>query len=367
MSEFLIRTKTTTAYVCAVVVLLYIATLTYAAFAQEGDAQQPEVATELSTENASSSLVEELPSVPATKGYSVESVSSPSDIIPGDFVVGPGKTELTIEPGESRTVEIIVTNRTGELRAFNFEVEDAAGSNNLETPVVLLGNDRGPYTLKDYVKLPQMSIDLEHNERARIPVTISVPKDAEPGGRYGSVLVTTVSKDADRGDVSGAAPSSAIISRVGTLFFLTIPGDTNIEGKLESFQTVPKKLFFTQGPIKFQLLYENKGDLHLNPYGELQITNLFNEEVGFVELDPWFAMPKSLRAREVEWNRELLIGKYTATAHINRGYDDIIDTETITFWVLPWKVIAPVFLGLFLIFLAIRFIGKNFEFKRKAN
>ena len=77
-------------------------------------------------------------------------------------------------------------------------------------------------------------------------------------------------------------------------------------------------------------------------------------------------LPKSLRAREISWNRELLIGKYTATAHINRGYDDVIDTKTITFWVFPWKVVVPVFIGLFVIFFLIRFFAKNFEFKRKS-
>lgn len=351
--------KTTIAFVCAMVVFLWMCLFVTITFAQDGET------TTFSTLSENSAVTSE--PVSEEKGYTTEFISSPSDVVPGDFVVGPGKTEFTIKPGESKTVEILVTNRTGQLRQFNFEVEDAAGSTDLRAPVVLLGADRGPYTLKDYVHLPKMSIDLEHNQRARIPVVVSVPADAEPGGRYGSVLVTTVTKDASAGDVNGAAPSSAIISRIGTLFFLTIPGDINIDGEFKSIKTIPNKRFFTDGPISFQLLFENKGDLHLNPYGEVRITNLFDEEVGFVKLDPWFALPKSLRSREIEWDRELLIGKYTAVAHINRGYDDIIDVQSVTFWVLPWKLIAMVFGGLFLVFFLIRFVAKNFEFKRKIN
>jgi hypothetical protein len=198
-------------------------------------------------------------------------------------------------------------------------------------------------------------------------VTVSVPADAEPGGRYGSVLVTTLSRKAEAGDTSGAAPSSAIVSRVGTLFFLTIPGDTLTEGALQDFATVGDKHIYTEGPVNFQILFENTGDLHLNPYGEIRITNMFGEEVSFIELDPWFSLPQSLRSREVSWDRELLVGKYTATAQINRGYDDIIDTQSLTFWVLPWKVVVPIFVGLFLLFFLIRFISKNFEFKRKGS
>lgn len=359
-NEFLVgrtlRTITTFGvYVVAIVIFYFFVYKTTPVGAQEKDVPVLNQAPTQTTETKSL--------VPV--GYSVEQLTSPSDVIAKDFVVGPGKTELTIKPGESKTVDIIVSNRTGETRQFNFEIEDTAGSNNTNTPIVLLGNDRGPYTLKDYIKLPYMSIDLEHNQRARIPVTISVPLDAEPGGRYGSVLVTTVSKDVVRDEKGKAAASSAIISRLATLFFLTIPGDTYTEGLLQSLSTVPNKKLFTEGPINFQLLFENKGDLHLSPYGEIRITNFIGEEVGFVELDPWFAMPKSLRSREVEWNRDLLIGRYTATAHVNRGYDDKIDTASVTFWVLPWKIVAGTFAVLFTILLLLRFIVRNFEFKRK--
>lgn len=351
--------RTTIAYVCAVVVLFCsFFALTLVVFAQENTEDQ-------SRTTPSVNETEEIPQAPL--GYTVESLGSQDEEAVGDFVVGPGKTELTIEPGSAKKAEIIVSNRTGDERVFNLVVEDATGSSDPEVPIVLLGDDRGPYTLKDYIQLPVTSFTLKHNERARIPVTIAVPPDAEPGGRYGSVLVTTVSKDAEIGANGGATPSSAIVSRVGTLFFLTIPGETTIEGELVNFATLPDKTFFTDGPINFQILFENKGALHLNPYGEIRITNLLNEEVGFVELDPWFALPQSLRSREVTWNRELLIGKYTATAHINRGYDDIVDTQTVTFWVLPWKVVLPLFLCIFVVFFALRFIGKNFEFKRKSN
>jgi hypothetical protein len=90
------------------------------------------------------------------------------------------------------------------------------------------------------------------------------------------------------------------------------------------------------------------------------------EEVGFVELDPWFVLPDSLRLREVAWNREVLFGRYTATAQINRSYEDIIDTEEIVFWVLPWKPITIGFAVLFLVLFLFRAFFKTFEFKRKS-
>jgi len=40
-----------------------------------------------------------------------------------DFVVGPGKVDVVINPGASRTVEVMVTNRTGGERTFSVDDE----------------------------------------------------------------------------------------------------------------------------------------------------------------------------------------------------------------------------------------------------
>lgn len=284
----------------------------------------------------------------------------------GDFVVGPGKVELSLNPGEYRVVEMTVTNRLGEPRQFNLGIEDAAGSDDPARPVVLLGADRGPYTLKDYLSVPEMSFVLNPGERARIPVTVRIPENAEPGGRYGSVLVTTNTLPKEGEAVSGdARPSSALVTRIGTLFFITIPGSTMYEGNLESFKTIPDTWFKQSGPINFSVLYRNSGSVHVNPYGEINITNMLGESVGFIELDPWYALPQSLRFREVRWDREWLFGRYTATISLNRGYEDIVDTATVHFWVIPWQVLVPGVIGIVVVIWVLRYILTRFEFRRK--
>ena len=284
----------------------------------------------------------------------------------GDFVVGPGMADITIQPGETKTVTMTVTNRTGERRRFKLTVEDATGSQNPTESILLLGNDRGPYSMKDYVSVPYTEFELDDGQRARIPVTVSLPADAEPGGLYGSVLVQTLAVEALAGDTAGTVPQSAIIARVGTLFFITIPGAVEHDGALQDFSTVPKESLYADGPIKFGILFSNDGSTHLAPYGELVIRNMFGEEVGNLVLEPWFVMPQSLRLREVTWNRELLMGRYTATVRINRSYEDIVDEISYSFWVLPWKPILGGFAVIFLIIFIIRAFFKRFEFKRKT-
>lgn len=287
------------------------------------------------------------------------------NIAVGDFVVGPGRTEIVVNPGETVVQEISVTNRITEDREFKLEIEDVSGTADASSAVNLTAGERGPYSIRDYISFPEDSFVLELGERAHIPVTITVPPDAEPGGYYGSVLVSTV-RVAD-GDGGGSTTRSPIIARVGSLIFLTVRGETVTEGSVTDISLVDDAFWHEKGPIDIGILYENTGSVHLNPYGEISISNMFGERVGFVELEPWFVLPQSLRLREISWDREFLLGRYTATALINRGYDNIVDEVSVSFWVLPWKIVGGVFLALFIVLFTIRAFLRTFEFKRKRS
>ncbi len=283
----------------------------------------------------------------------------------GDFVIGPGRFDVSLAPGQTRVVQMTVANRTGEGKIFTFETEDAQGSADPNRTVDLLGDKQGPYTLRDYISVPHWSFYLEHGQRALVPVTISLPPDAEPGGRYGSLLVSVTSKPTEeRG--AGTRSASAIISRLGTLFFITTPGDIEWNSALTGFSTRNSQRFFGSAPITFDITQENFGTVHTVPYGRVTITNILGEEIGRVNLDPWYVMPQAVRTRELVWNRDLVIGRYTATAQINRGYDDIVDEMSFSFYVIPWKLALMVFAILFFFFLGLRFFFSRFEFKRKT-
>jgi len=296
-------------------------------------------------------------------GFVIENIGS-SGAPYKDFVVGPGKIELEIEPGRTKTAEIKVTNRMGDTRLFKLEIEDFTGSRDPRQTVVLLGGERGPYSLKDFISFSEETFELKDGERATIPVTVSLPTDVEPGGLFGSVLVSTISKRAD-GSVGNSA--SPIVSRIGALFFVKVPGDVNEDGRLVSLE-IAKRNFLTDSDaesVTFRLLFENNGSTYLNPYGEINVNNMLGETVGTVIIDPWFAMPDSLRLREVSWDKPFLFGRYTATAQINRGYDDIIDTTSVSFWVIPWRLALGVVLGAAIVIFGLRFILTRFEFRRK--
>ena len=280
----------------------------------------------------------------------------------GDFVVGPGRAEITVSPGETVVQEITVTNRISDGRNFNLEVEDITGSADGTTAVSLTGNEKGPYSIKNYVSFPDKTFKLDLGERARIPVKISIPADAEPGGYYGSVLVSTDrTSKSEQENVS----RSPVIARIGSLLFIRVRGTADISGQTKGIKTTDGKWWYEKGPINFSIAYENTGAVHVNPYSEVSVKNMFGEEVGYVELEPWFVLPKSLRNRDFTWDREFLFGRYTVTATVHRGYDDKTDIVKTSFWVLPWKIVLGAFAILFIIIFGIRAFFRTFEFSRK--
>lgn len=292
--------------------------------------------------------------------YEIEPIMGRIDV--GDFVVGPGRTEVEIQPGQTLVQYVTVTNRISDERSFQLQIEDITGTADGSAAVRVLEGERGPYSVQDYMSFPEEAITLKLGERARIPVTISVPEDAEPGGYYGSVLVSTIRT----GQSAAGAPRNPIIARVGSHFFITVPGEQLTDGSLIDLSITPTQLWHESGPISFALAYENTGSIHVNPYGELRIYNTFGSEVGYQALEPWFVLPKSIRTREVDWNREFLFGRYVAEAAINRGYEDIIDTRSVVFWVLPWRFLLIVAVSICLITFLLRLFFKTFEFKRRG-
>lgn len=304
------------------------------------------------------------PSSPGDYGITWQSIPAVST---HDFVVGPGKIELSLQPGQSATVQLSVANRTGSDKAFSIGEEDFKGTDDPEQAVVLLGDDRGPYSLKDYMKIPVSAVLVPNDQKAYIPITITVPADAAPGGLYGSVVVAVATSPGSEAPAPGSATASnPIVTRIGTLFFVRVPGAVDQSGQLTGFSIAGGRTFFSGSqPLPFDLTYKNDGSVYLDPHGTIAVKNMLGATVSSIEVDPWFAMPASTRFREVLWNPPFLFGRYTAIAAIDRGYGSSTDVMSVSFWVIPWKIIAIIVAGLFVIIFGARWLLSKFKITRR--
>lgn len=300
----------------------------------------------------------------------IEQISDIGDF--NDYVVGPGKQYLFMDPGQSVTKEIDVTNRFKKTRNFKLELEDFKGTNG-ESPLELMGLLAGPYSLKDYLHPEVMDFSLKPGDRMTIPVTISIPKDAVPGGLYGSVIVTVQDDpqvaEVPPGMTQGALP---VKSRIAVLYFVRVNGPVKEEGGLKDFSASKKIYWSTDKPVAFSYSFANTGSVYLNPYGNLEIKNLFGSVVDNIAVDASYVLPSSTRINAIKWDKSFSMGRYTAKLTLNKGYlgmPNEQETRTITFWVLPWIYIVIFLICLFILIAAIRGIKSwfrsNFERKKK--
>ena len=79
--------------------------------------------------------------------YRLEKIEGDIDV--GDFVVGPGRTEITVSPGETVIQEITVTNRISDGRTYSLEIDDITGSADGSSSGTLSEGARGPYRIRD--------------------------------------------------------------------------------------------------------------------------------------------------------------------------------------------------------------------------
>ena len=283
-----------------------------------------------------------------------------------DFVVEPGKTEIFVNPGETVTKNITITNRIGRNVKFKLTTEDMEGTNDPLSPIKLMGDERGPYSLKDFIvpEINEFALDL--GERITIPVKVSVPVDAEPRGYYGALIVS------NEPDVLGAEQSqetqgkARLVSRIGSLFLLRINGEGKEAGSLESFKIMgPGKSFYENKPKGFEILFKNSGNVHLVPHGKIIIRNMLNREVGSIPVDAYFSLPDSTRYREVLWDEGTGLGRYTASLSLYPGYGSVNQDMSLSFWIIPWKILVMVFVGLIVFISLIYYILTRFEIKKK--
>lgn len=283
----------------------------------------------------------------------------------GDIVVGPGKAEFFLNPGEKATREITISNRSGMKKRISIAVEDFSGSKDASGTVGFLGNEKSRFSLKDYVKPEISEIILEHGQRLILPVEIDIPVNADPGGLYGAVLISAeniTEGGAEENQV--ASVGTKLVTRIASLFFVRVKGDVLEDGALKDFKAL--RAFYENGPIPFNITYENNGSVHESPYGIIEIRNLLGKKVDELDVDPWFVMPDSIRTREVKWDRGGLFGRYTASLTLNKGYKDILETKEFVFWVIPWKLVLAGIAVLLLLIWFLVWIASHFELRKKS-
>lgn len=296
--------------------------------------------------------------------------------------VGPGSFGVDVKPGDSFKREVQVTNWAKKEKRFLVEVEDFEGVKSGPGTINLSGKNKGRFSAKDWFHPEVWEFTLQAEERFWFDVEVNVPMTADAGDHYASVLITMLNDPPSKDDQKDNAQSTVVMQeRIGVLVFARVAGAITEEGKLNSFEVgrpicrgkLFEKLPFlclmrdlpSNVPVEFRTVFENTGSVRLKPSGTIEIRNMLGRLSGRLgDEEPYNVLRDSVRQMNYEWEQEgFYFGKYTAELKLNRGYGNIVDTKSVAFWVIPWRLIISALAGIILVFLILKFIGNKFEFK----
>lgn len=201
-----------------------------------------------------------------------------------------------------------------------------------------------PVRASGWFSLPDGPLIVPAHQSLRVPFSISVPDDANPGGKSVVIELETL---------GGSARE-----RMNLLNFVTVPGDAKELLSILSFSR--DAIMTADAHGVFELELKNEGDTHLRPTGEVVVRNMFGVVRGRYPLDgllaPGTIVPKAKRSVEYKWVGTLSafdFGLWNARIELQYGENGMNTVGDRTFFlVLPWRAFLLI---LFILGGAIRF------------
>lgn len=315
-------------------------------------------------------------------GFLLENRTSAQEDAAVGVQITPASFDLVINPLEIVEKKITIANPTKEtqninIRFLDIDIERTNEEGTMQ--VIEPGKERGdnPFLLARWVKLSKTNLILQHLQDEEITLEINIPYKAEPGGHY-AVLEVTPQLDtqefADDKDAENIERDASKISRsnlataaqASATVFVTVPGEINWAAEVPSFST---RRFFEKGPVVFNTIFNNTGNIHQKPKGKIEIySRLGNKKVDEVEVRKKTVLPGGKQILKSTWDKSFLIGKYTAILNLEFGEDySQKERRIVTFWAFPYKMAGAALAAITIVLLASTRKSKKETKKRRKH
>ncbi len=284
-----------------------------------------------------------------------------------NLTLTPTFLSLHTDPGKEITGKFTVKNNNNisenlELSLVKFK------SSNTDRGIALSDVPKDD-PFRDWIKFSDDSFTLASNQQKTITVTISAPKDAALGYYYGVLVSRKKNPDKVGGAVIAGAPAIPILLDVRS---------ENAKREMQLISLTTDNFINEYLPVNFHVRVKNTGNIHGVVSGSIFIDSLSKKEIGFINVNEGRGniLPSSERTFDASWSDgfavqvpkeengrtvtdakgnptyrtnfdfskadKFRIGRYTAHALLiyDNGERDIPLEATVTFWVIPWKILA---------------------------
>ena len=292
-----------------------------------------------------------------------------ADASTGNFSlqVSPSPIVQTVKPGQKTTIAVKVRNTgtaTEELKMGlrGFTVDSETGEVQLK--------EETPKEVDEWVTFEQSQFTVASGASTDQNVTFDVPADA--GFSYSFALLVSRANP-----VKGSAGKTAIEGSVAIFTLLTVDRPGAVK-KIEVVKISSNKKVYEFLPSEFSLQLKNSGNVIIAPAGNVFIqrgaTSSSPLAVLPVNSTGAYILPGVSRTVTTKWTdgfpvyktdaqgtsrltwdwgtlQKLRIGKYTARVVViyNDGSRDIPIEASVSFWVMPWRLLFGVLVVLILV------------------
>lgn len=285
------------------------------------------------------------------------------------LTVTPTLIKNNVTPGDFWKSSIKVINNNAipvrvSVQAHDFKGSKENGQIDFIDQQVSLADKNGVY-LSNWIKLEGESFELNPFESREVSFVIAVPETAQPGGHYAALKVGTIPP---KDEIGGT--NIKISSSIASLVFLRVSGDIVESGIVREFSTTEE--FYQDSNVKFIVRFENKGNTHILPQGEIRVKNMFGRESQPIMINQQTEfgniLPNDIRRWDFEWSAGddwWDMGRYRANLLLSYGEQAKETTgQYFYFWIIKPKPLL-IAVGSILFFILL-FVWSVKRFVRRA-
>lgn len=274
--------------------------------------------------------------------------------------ISPTRYDFNASRGDTKILKLNITNVTASDLIYTSSVSDFSAKDESGSPKISI-DDSLPATssIRSWISVSS-TFKLGSHQSIQLDATVTIPDNAEPGGHYG-----VISFSGSAPEVSGSAVG--LSASTGVLVLITVDGDIKENASMAEFfssQDGKQSWFFENGPVTFVTRVKNDGNVHIKPTGTIELRDMFGGLTATMNVNKADSqekisnvLPNSIRRFESTYDKKWMFGRYTANLALSYGSKGQAIVNTISFWVIPYKlIIAGLFILITIIFILTRII-----------